>query len=408
VYDGLGVRFDRTEPIDCKVGQTAKVCNGGTTGHRGGYTYADYGQVFGGPEVHADGEIWSQTLWDLRRKLGSRTSDSLVTRAMELAPYNPSFLDMRNAILVADTAVFHGSNHTAIWRVFAHRGMGFFAGSLGGNDTQPSADFEMPPDSADLSTIQGTVTDGDSDKKLEGITVTLAFQASGPTNPTAVTDDQGDFTISNVPHGHYPRLVATGHGYHEAQEVTVSGGTPPVDFAPRFNWAGADNGAQVVAANGKDYTGFGCGPDRAIDGSQSTGWSTSAGPGNQTTGTNGFAAKHITIRLDEPVDVADLAVDPSFTCGDDPTSSTADYQIEGSMDGNTYAPLAGGTFTDDDTGRLNIVHPNGSTSGIQFLRFTIASDQVPDFDGLCGAGGGPSGCHFTDVSEIQVFGTPAS
>src|SRR6187551_946069 len=122
VYDGLGVNFDRTEPLDCKVGQKkAPLCKGGTTGHRGGYTYADYGDVAGGPEVHADGEIWAQTLWDLRDALGSKRSETLVTRAMELAPYTPSFLDMRNAILVADTAVYDGANHDTIWRVFAHR-----------------------------------------------------------------------------------------------------------------------------------------------------------------------------------------------------------------------------------------------------------------------------------------------
>ena len=35
----------------------------------GGYTYDDYGKVAGGPEVHADGEIWAQTLWELRQRL---------------------------------------------------------------------------------------------------------------------------------------------------------------------------------------------------------------------------------------------------------------------------------------------------------------------------------------------------
>ena len=80
------------------------------------------------PEVHADGEIWGQTLWSLRDKVGSRVSLSLVTRAMELAPYNPSFLDMRNALLVADTAHLQGSYHQKIWSTFASRGMGFFAG----------------------------------------------------------------------------------------------------------------------------------------------------------------------------------------------------------------------------------------------------------------------------------------
>ena len=87
VYDGKGVDFDRTEPIDCKVGQTqAPLCNGADTNHRGGYTYADYGKVVGGPEVHGDGEIWAQTLWSLRAALGSKKSEALVTRAMELRP----------------------------------------------------------------------------------------------------------------------------------------------------------------------------------------------------------------------------------------------------------------------------------------------------------------------------------
>ena len=38
----------------------------------GGYTYADYGNIVGQPEVHADGEIWVQTLWEMRELLGSR------------------------------------------------------------------------------------------------------------------------------------------------------------------------------------------------------------------------------------------------------------------------------------------------------------------------------------------------
>jgi len=405
IYDGLGVFFDRTEPIDCKVGQLAKLCTGGTTGHRGGYTYADYGNVAGGPEVHSDGEIWAQTLWDLRRKLGSRKSESLVTRAMELAPYNPSFLDMRDAILVADTSVFHGANHTAIWRVFAHRGMGFYAGSLGGNDTEPGASFAMPPASDATGTIHGTVTDGDSHNPLAGITVTLAFQGSGTANPTAVTDATGQYTITGVPQGHYAKLIVRGRGYQARQEVTVGASTPDANFSPRFNWAGPGTGSAVVEATGKDYSSIGCGPDKAIDGSQSGGWSTSAGPGNQTNGSNGFGPKHITVQLGAAVDITGFAVDPSSTCGDDPTSSTAGFLIEGSPTGaaGTYSTLASGTFGAADNGRMNPLV--ATASNIRFVRFTIQSDQVPDFSGMCGQGGGPSGCHFTDLSELQVFGT---
>jgi extracellular elastinolytic metalloproteinase len=160
VYDGKGVNFDRTEPIDCKVGQTdAKLCRDRFVRpvHRGGYTYADYGQVCcGGPEVHADGEIWAQTLWSLRAKLGSKKTESLVTRAMELAPYNPSFIDMRNAILVADQSRNHGADQDAIWKVFASRGMGFSASSDGGNDPKPVAKFDTPPPGLTARSITGT------------------------------------------------------------------------------------------------------------------------------------------------------------------------------------------------------------------------------------------------------------
>ena len=49
---------------------------------------------------------------------------SLVTRAMELSPANPSFLDMRNTILAADMGVHNGKDQSKIWQVFAARGMG--------------------------------------------------------------------------------------------------------------------------------------------------------------------------------------------------------------------------------------------------------------------------------------------
>ncbi len=409
IYDGLGVNFDRTEPIDCKVGQATRLCNGGATSHRGGYTYRDYGQVVGGPEVHGDGEIWSQTLWDLRRRLGSRTSEALVTRAMELAPYNPSFVDMRNAILVADTAVYHSHHHAAIWKVFAHRGLGFHAGSLGGNDTHPAPSFDLPPANAVATgTIAGTVSDKDSGHTLAGITLTLVFGGAGSANPTTVTDSTGHFSMPGIPLGHYDKLLLSGHGYQAERGVTVEAGTTPVNPKLRFDWAGPKGGGQVVEANGRDYTFIGCGPDAAIDGSQSTGWSTNAGRRKRIDGTEGFGRKHMTIRLAQPITVKGFAVDPTGTCGDDPTSSTAGYKIQTStsptVDETTvFTTVATGTFTGDDNHRLNTINLQGP-SGVQLVRFVITSDQVPDFTGMCGDGGGPSGCHYVDLTELQVFG----
>jgi hypothetical protein len=132
----------RSEGLDCPVGSPSAACP------TGGYTYADFGKLVlingaPAPEPHADGEIWAQTLWDLRRALGSTVTEALVTDAMRLSPSEPSFIDERNAILQADTARYQDAHKAAIWQVFAARGMGVNASA-----TSPTADFTVPPPDA--------------------------------------------------------------------------------------------------------------------------------------------------------------------------------------------------------------------------------------------------------------------
>jgi extracellular elastinolytic metalloproteinase len=404
-YDGLGVNFDRTEPIDCPVHSKARLCNGGATGHRGGYTYADYGRVVGAPEVHGDGEIWAQTLWSLRHRLGSKKTEALVTRAMELAPYNPSFLDMRNAILVADTSLFHGKGRSNIWKVFASRGMGFFAGSFGGNDSSPGASFATPPRHLALRTVRGTVTDSNSHAPLEGVPVTLAFQGSGVVNPSAVTDAAGHYAIHGVPEGVYRKLVVNGGGFQPARaRITVgpSGGTK--NFSVRRDWAAASGGASIASFTGANYTSFGCGPRGAIDLSESTGWGSNSGKGTNDAPTGTFHPKHIVVNLHRLVTVTSFGVDPQSTCGDAPSASTGGYKIETSPDNAVWTVVRTGTFTSADNGRINEVPATPSPSGVKYVRFTIESNQVPDFAHNC-PNGAFDGCRFADLTELEVFGT---
>jgi extracellular elastinolytic metalloproteinase len=233
VYDGKGVNFDRTEPIDCKVGQKVKLCNGAATGRRGGYTYADYGNIIGFPEVHADGEIWAQTLWSLRAALGSAKTESLVTRAMELAPYNPSFLDMRDGILVADQSRNGGADTARIWKVFASRGMGWSASSDGGGDTTPVAATDLPPTTITTRSITGTVRDADTGAPVAGAAVTLGFQGVGLTNPTTVTGADGTFTLRGIPEGRYRSLQVLSRDYRSQSPVTVGASGATVHLTPR-------------------------------------------------------------------------------------------------------------------------------------------------------------------------------
>jgi extracellular elastinolytic metalloproteinase len=402
VYDGEGVNFDRTEPLDCKVGSTARLCNGGETGHKGGYTYADYGKVIGGPEVHSDGEIWAQTLWDLRDRLGSSKSESIVTRAMELAPYNPSFIDMRNAILIADNSVFAGKDRHKIWKVFAHRGMGYFAGSLGGNDASPAASFAMPPASSAKGDIQGTVTDTDSSQPVAGVPVTLVFQGSGTANPTVVTDNAGHYHIAGVPVGHYAKLIVSGAGYEPGSTPVDVPANAAVtkDFQIRRDWAASSGGASASTPDGDNFSG--CGVHEAIDLNEATVWST----GTSGSGT-AYLGRTLVINLGHLINVAGFAIDPAAGCGDGASASLAGYQIQTSATANgPWVDAASGTFDTSDNGRLNEFAPTGGATGVQFVRLTMVSNQTPSYTANCSDGAGAySGCAFTDLSEIEVFGS---
>ncbi|MDX6702860.1 MAG: extracellular elastinolytic metalloproteinase [Baekduia sp.] len=164
----------RADALDCPPGAVSARCPGTTSAGPGGLTFADLGRVlFAGDaqhpyfEVHADGEIWSQTLWDLRRTLGGATARTLITRAMRLSPKQPSFLDMRNAILEADQ-VGGGTHQALIWQIFAQRGMGYGAATTSASATRGEPSFVTPPIAdAGAPDVQSPPPLGDGDAALE-------------------------------------------------------------------------------------------------------------------------------------------------------------------------------------------------------------------------------------------------
>ncbi len=139
-YTDVTLNSIRAQALDCAVTAGAGLCPANGSAGSGGFTYADFARISGGgAEVHFDGEIWAQTLWDLRTAVGSPAARELVTQAMRLSPPEPSFLDMRNAILLADQAA-GGTHRAQIWNVFAARGMGFFATTVDAADAAPIED----------------------------------------------------------------------------------------------------------------------------------------------------------------------------------------------------------------------------------------------------------------------------
>ena len=92
----------------------------------------------------------------------------MITAAMRLTPPEPSFLDARNAILVAATV----ADKPAVWEVFAARGMGYYASTTGSEDVAPDEDFEAAALPAN-GTIDGFVQDAETGEGVAGATISV-------------------------------------------------------------------------------------------------------------------------------------------------------------------------------------------------------------------------------------------
>ena len=376
-YAGNGLPTIRTMGLDCPANVASASCPGG------GYTYGDLGTICScGAQVHSDGEIWGQTLWDLRADpdVGAATARSLVTEGMRLSPANPSFLDMRNAILQADTALGTGVEED-IWAAFAARGMGYFAATTGAGDTAPTENFELPPPPGEVGTLSGVVRDPfNGNAPVAGATVAIPGNSAGLSD---VTDALGRYSIVNVPAGTYPLLRATKNLYDAADETAVAvvtGMNTAVTFPLRRDWSAFAGGARVSSYTPPNYGSFGCGPNGAIDQSQVTGWGSDL-PG----------PRQVTVKLPRFVDVKEMAVDPGPACGDPADAGLAHFRLFVSKDGKTFTEVADETFNGADNGRLNLLNVP-DRNAIRYVRLTMLSNQDNPW--------------FMDMAELSVYGKP--
>jgi extracellular elastinolytic metalloproteinase len=390
----------RSEPLDCPVGTTATVCAGTAGAGSGGYTYGDYGRVSSlGIEEHADGEIWAQTLWELRNAIGTKKAESLITRAMELSPANPSFLDERNSILQADLVVNGGKLQKKIWQIFAARGMGFFAASVDGDDPAPVEDFSLPPNpNTPRGSLTGKVTDQDTGAAVAGVEVGFGGHASNFAGDyQTTTAANGTYTITGIIPGTYAKVFVRGAGYDPtSQTLSIAARTNTVNWKVRRDWAASGGGSQVVTFTGPDYTIFNCGPARLFDQSQTSGWGSDISPTGDL----------VVVRMPAAVNISDLVINPSATCGDDPTASTGKFRVETSPDNVTWTVAADSQFPAGTATPTSIPLAAGGT-GVQFIRYTMLTSQAQDA-GICAAQPGASGCQFLDSTELSVYGTAVS
>ncbi len=73
-------------------------------------------------QVHADGEMWSASLWQIRGIVGRTRADKTVLESHFSVSPNASFEDGANAYLAANQALYAGQDQNAIRQVFINRG----------------------------------------------------------------------------------------------------------------------------------------------------------------------------------------------------------------------------------------------------------------------------------------------
>ena len=399
-----GENIWRSQGFDCEVGDPAAACPGTAGAGSGGYTYGDMGKVETYPEPHADGEIWAETLWDLRRLLiaehgsaeGLRRARLLVTRGLELTPARPSFLDARNAIVQADAVFNGGADSDIVWQAFANRGMGWFASTRDTGDTKPVESFLLPPvPGGATGTIAGAVTTQQG-APVANAKVWVGGHDSGFADDLETsTTAGGTFTITGVPVGTYTKIFASAPGGYDvgvASNVSVAGGTTtPTSFALRRDWASSLGGASISSFTGPNYSQYLCGPSQAIDGSFAFAWVTTSPVNADAPG-----SKSITIALPGAVDIASIGIDPTAGCNEGITTSLGSFLLETSQNGTVFQTAATGTFTQADTFQLNTIAPApGTGAGVRFVRLTAQStqNQTPPFRGSV----------YMSVTEVEVY-----
>jgi extracellular elastinolytic metalloproteinase len=267
------------------------------------------GACAGITQVHADGEIWSATNFDIRAALngrygagdaalqascadgltpvtqcpGNRRWVQLMYDSYLLMPTPPTMLDARDAMLAADVLRFNSANQDLIWNAFARRGFGQFASTVNSNDFDPIPSFASPHSGEANVRFTPTAT-GETP-----VAEVFIGKYEARVTPVADTDPAtplGDSTPM-VP-GTYEAIIrANGYGAVRVPfTVTRTGRDLRINVRLEPNLASASRGATA--------TGDGINIDKLIDDTEETNWAY-LGPADSTVKDAGI---QVTVRLD--------------------------------------------------------------------------------------------------------------
>lgn len=211
--------------------------------------------------IYYTGEVWCSTMWDLTWDLiktenlinktflkpavagGNTTAMKLAIQAMKLVKCSPGCLDMRDAVLKADTVLYSALHSDQIWKTFARRGMGYSAVQGSNNKIKDGhGAYDLPPgvflkeDNTGVVAEQATrnvapsITVGPNPTKdfihvkisanKEKLSVQLMNNNGSVIGSYIVTGDNLDINVSTLASGVY-NLVISGGSYNSTYKVVV-------------------------------------------------------------------------------------------------------------------------------------------------------------------------------------------
>jgi hypothetical protein len=363
--------------------------------------------------VHADGEIWSATNFDLRGAIGNGIWRQVMFDAYLLMPSAVSMVDARDAYLAADQMRHGGAHLSAMWNVFARRGFGEGASSNTNADTDPIPSFASPRHSETAVTFDPRDAGGNP---VAGAQLFVGhFQARA--NPVADTSAGTPLgaTVQMVA-GTYDYLVrADGFGLRRVEDVVLSGsGTRTLSVTLPANLASQASGASAA--------GDGTRLSALIDDTEATNWESVGSP---------IAGKQVTINLagTTPRELGSVQVSAMLFAGQNRFTALRQFRIQvcRAVGGRTCTNAADfSTVFTSPANAFPAVQPRPRSPQLIFrsfplsgsathLRIVVLSNQCtggPDYQGdqdddprnITDCSAGSVQDLTVRVAEVQVFG----
>lgn len=352
--------------------------------------YGDIGYDLGGPEVHSDGEIWTTVLWDLRKALvarfgqaeGSDIAARAVTDAMPLSPVDPSFLDMRDAIVKAVDNRHHArADYDVVFDLvqtaFARRGAGADATTQGGADVDPQPGYAHV-DSERNGTLTGTVLNASTGQPVADAKVVVGLFEARVT-PLRRTSSTGGFSAPMTAGTYTVTVQAPGFGARTFEGVSVTAGsTTGLQLSLEPNLASSRNGATVVSATNP-------GTGAMLDDTEASTWKATKGTG------------HAVVKLAKPSTISTVAVSAFTTSRFEGLKS---FTVQVSNDGLVWKTVKSGPA-------FSYGAPRPTAPDLHLKTFQLASPVKASFVRFWADEALGETKTTVQVAELQVFAKKA-